>query len=85
MLSAGAPAQVREDMQGPLGALHEAARRVARVAADARMAVDVEDYVASFKADLVDAVTAWCRGARFAEVLKMCDVFEVRLGCIMMH
>ena len=41
--------------------------------------MDVEDYVKSFRADLMNATAAWCRGARFAEVLKMSDVFEVSL------
>ena len=51
------------------------------------MGVDVEEYVASFRTDLCDAVAAWSRGAKFAEIMKMTDVFEARappahrLGC----
>ena len=55
-----------------------------QVAQECKLTVDVEDYVNSFRADLMNATAAWCRGARFAEVLKMSDVFEVglyRLHC----
>ena len=52
---------------------------VLQVAQECKLTVDVEDYVNSFRADLMNATAAWCRGARFAEVLKMSDVFEVGL------
>ena len=48
-----------------------------QVAQECKLTLDVEDYVNSFRADLMNATAAWCRGARFAEVLKMSDVFEV--------
>ncbi len=50
-----------------------------QVAQECKLTLDVEDYVNSFRADLMNATAAWCRGARFAEVLKMSDVFEVSL------
>lgn len=68
--------RVREDMQGPYRSLLEAARRIGKVAQECKLTLDVEDYVNSFRADLMNATAAWCRGARFAEVLKMSDVFE---------
>ena len=54
---------------------------VAQVATDAKMGLDVEEYVTSFRTDLCDAVAAWSRGAKFAEIMKMTDVFEVRAPC----
>ena len=45
------------------------------------MGLDVEEYVTSFRTDLCDAVAAWSRGAKFAEIMKMTDVFEVRAPC----
>ena len=54
-----------------------------QVAMDAKMGVDVEEYVASFRTDLCDAVAAWSRGAKFAEIMKMTDVFEARAPCSM--
>ncbi|KAK9804329.1 hypothetical protein WJX72_007219 [[Myrmecia] bisecta] len=69
-------AKVRDDMLGPFGALHEAARRVGKVAVDSKMQLDVEDYVTSFRPDLMDAVMMWSRGAKFGDVLRLTEVFE---------
>ncbi|DBA84763.1 hypothetical protein WJX77_001199 [Trebouxia sp. C0004] len=68
--------KVRDDMQGPYGALTEAARRVAKVAVDCKMTMDIEDYATSFRPDIIDAVSGWCQGATFAKVLTLTDVFE---------
>ena len=48
-----------------------------QVAAESKMTVDVEEYVSSFRTDLCDVLAAWSRGAKFAEIMKMTDVFEV--------
>ena len=32
---------------------------------------DAEDYVASFKPELMDAVFSWCNGAKFSEICKV--------------
>eukprot|EP00983_Pelagomonas_calceolata_P116794 1160351-Pelagomonas_calceolata.AAC.1 len=37
---------------------------------------DYEEYVASFRPDIMEPVTAWVRGARFAELSKMTEIFE---------
>lgn len=41
------------------------------------MAVDVDEYVDSFRTDLCAAMAFWARGAKFGEIMKMTDVFEV--------
>ena len=43
------------------------------------MGLDVEEYVASFRPDLADALFQWCRGASFAEIAKLSHVFEAGL------
>ncbi len=48
-----------------------------QVAAESKMTVDVEEYVSSFRTDLCDVLAAWSRGSKFAEIMKMTDVFEV--------
>ncbi|EIE21291.1 antiviral helicase [Coccomyxa subellipsoidea C-169] len=68
--------RVSEELEGPVAALREAARRVAKVSADSKMGLDVEEYVASFRTDLCDALAAWSKGAKFADIMKMTDVFE---------
>jgi len=70
-------AQVREDMEAPFLALLETARRVGRVAEECKLTVDVDEFVSSFRPDLMDVMAAWYRGAKFADVMKMTDVFEV--------
>ncbi len=57
----------------------EQAQRVGKAAADCKLALDVEDYVATFRPDLMEGVSAWFKGATFAEVLKSTEIFEV--GC----
>ncbi len=74
----GRGAQVRADLEAPWAALQEAARRVGKAALDAKMPVDVPQYVASFRPELMELVSAWARGARFADLLRSTDVFEVR-------
>ena len=63
--------RVPQDMESAYGALREAARRVARAEADADMTIDVDEYVDSFKADLMAVVQAWCNGVTFAHLMKM--------------
>lgn len=44
------------------------------------MPVDPDEYVDSFKPDLMPIVSAWCQGAKFADILKFSEeqkVFEV--------
>ena len=53
-----------------------------QVAAESKMTVDVEEYVSSFRTDLCDVLAAWSRGSKFAEIMKMTDVFEVRYSCM---
>ena len=39
--------------------------------------IDEEEYVSSFKVELMDAVIQWCRGASFSEICKITDqLFE---------
>jgi ATP-dependent RNA helicase DOB1 len=41
-----------------------------------QMAVDVEEYVNSFRPDIMELVYAWCKGAKFVDVMKLAQVFE---------
>ena len=50
---------------------------LAQVASESKMAVDVEEYVSSFRTDLCDVLAAWSRGSKFGDIMKMTDVFEV--------
>lgn len=49
-----------------------------QVSNDSKMSLDVEEYVTSFRTDLCDALAAWSKGGKFADIMKMTDVFEVQ-------
>jgi ATP-dependent RNA helicase DOB1 len=73
--AAGAP-KLREELAATHAKLRETARRVAKVEHECRMTKDVEEYVDSFKPDLMELCYAWARGAKFAELMKTTSVFE---------
>jgi len=68
--------KVPEELSGPLKKLRQAARRVGEVEHDANLDVDVDEYVKRFKADLMEAVYRWCKGAKFSEICQICECFE---------
>ncbi len=71
--------QVREDLEAPYAALLEAARCVAKAANEAKLPLDGPEYVSSFRPDLMELLSAWARGAKFADLLRITDIFEVRM------
>lgn len=54
----------------------ECAKRIAKVSAEAKLEIDEETYLSSFKPHLMDVVYTWATGATFAHICKMTDVFE---------
>ena len=58
----------------------ECAKRIAKVSAEAKLEIDEETYLSSFKPHLMDVVHTWATGATFAHICKMTDVFEGRAG-----
>jgi len=69
-------AKLPDDLVGPFRQLQEHARRVATVWKEAKLDVDVEEYVQKFQSHMMEVVTAWCNGAKFIEICKMTKVFE---------
>ncbi|ORY47189.1 rRNA-processing arch domain-domain-containing protein, partial [Leucosporidium creatinivorum] len=68
--------KLKDELAGPLRVMQEAARRIAKIAIESKLPLVEEEYVASFKPELMDAVFSWCNGAKFSEICKMTDVFE---------
>lgn len=64
------------ELQGPFRQLQDAARHVARVSEEAKIAIEVEEYVNSFTASMMEATFAWSKGAKFSEVIDLTDEFE---------
>lgn len=68
--------KLTEELSGPLRVMQDSARKIARVAIEAKLDLDEEEYVESFRPHLMDVVHAWCSGAPFSQICKMTDVFE---------
>lgn len=68
--------RLKDDLATPLRQLQETARRIAKVSNESGIAIVEDEYVQSFKIEMMDVVLQWCKGAKFAEICKMTDVFE---------
>lgn len=63
--------KVPKDMEGSYAALRDAARRVGKAERDCNLPIDIDEYVESFKPDLIDITIAWCRGATFSHIMSL--------------
>ncbi|SPO22952.1 probable MTR4 - involved in nucleocytoplasmic transport of mRNA [Ustilago trichophora] len=68
--------RLNETLAAPLRIMQETARRIAKVSIESKLPLVEEEYVSSFKVELMDLVMQWCNGAKFAEICKLTDVFE---------
>ncbi|CAJ0939154.1 unnamed protein product [Ranitomeya imitator] len=68
--------KLTEQLAGPLRQMQETARRIAKVSAEAKLEIDEETYLGTFRPNLMDVVYTWANGATFAQICKMTDVFE---------
>ncbi|TFK24097.1 antiviral helicase [Coprinopsis marcescibilis] len=69
--------KLTEELTAPLRVMQEIARRIAKVSKESKLAIDEDEYVSSFKVELMEAVVQWCRGASFADICKITDqLFE---------
>ncbi|XP_030326832.1 exosome RNA helicase MTR4 isoform X3 [Strigops habroptila] len=68
--------KLTEQLAGPLRQMQECAKRIAKVSAEAKLEIDEENYLNSFRPNLMDVVHTWANGANFAHICKMTDVFE---------
>ncbi|KAG0204721.1 ATP-dependent RNA helicase mtr4 [Mortierella sp. GBA30] len=67
---------MKEELATPLRLMQEAARKIAKISQECKLTVDEEEYVQSFRSELMDVVYAWANGAKFSQICKMTDVFE---------
>ncbi|KAF2399318.1 ATP-dependent RNA helicase-like protein DOB1 [Trichodelitschia bisporula] len=68
--------RVEEALAKPFRDIQAQARVVAKVSLESKLALDEEKYVKSFKPDLMTVVHAWSKGASFAEICKMTEIYE---------
>jgi ATP-dependent RNA helicase DOB1 len=70
------PPKLREELAAPLRMMREAARRVAKVSIECKIELNEDEYIESFRSELMDVVFAWCRGVKFAKICKMTEIYE---------
>ena len=64
--------------------MQEIARRIAKVSQESKLPIVEDDYVQSFKVELMDAVVHWCRGSSFSDICKVGHIMGVlRFGFIL--
>ena len=61
-------AALKEDLARPYREIQRQARIVAKVAQESKLALNEEEYVQSFKYQLVEVVHSWAHGKSFAEI-----------------
>ncbi|ONK56818.1 uncharacterized protein A4U43_C10F13320 [Asparagus officinalis] len=66
----------REELDLLFIQLQETARRVAAVQLECKIQIDVENFVNSFRPDIMEAVYEWAKGSKFFEIMEMTQVFE---------
>jgi ATP-dependent RNA helicase DOB1 len=71
------PLRLPPELQQPLNKLQDIARRIANTMKECRLPIETDEYVDRFQPTLMQAVYAWCTGAKFIEVCKVANnVFE---------
>jgi ATP-dependent RNA helicase DOB1 len=64
--------------------MQEQARRIAKVAKESKLPIVEDEYVQSFKVELMDAVVQWCRGASFSDICKVAPATARSPPCLML-
>ncbi|XXG57937.1 hypothetical protein AAC387_Pa04g0380 [Persea americana] len=68
---------LRTELAKPLKQLQDSARRIAQIQRECKLEINEEEYVEStVRPYLMDVIYCWSKGATFAEVIEMTDIFE---------
>lgn len=67
---------LKEELSKPFREIQAQARIIAKISQESKLPVNEDEYVDSFKYQLMEVVYRWCNGASFAEICKMTDVYE---------
>ncbi|TRY74562.1 hypothetical protein TCAL_00692 [Tigriopus californicus] len=68
--------KMTEALTGPLRQMQDMARRIAKVSKEAKINIEEDAYVETFKPFMMDIVHEWCQGSSFLNICKMTDLFE---------
>lgn len=66
----------REELTAPLKILKETAKNIAKLSLECKLVLDEQEYVDSFRHEMMDIVYAWSSGAKFSDICKMTEIFE---------
>ncbi|KAJ8755659.1 hypothetical protein K2173_022254 [Erythroxylum novogranatense] len=69
-------AKPREELDLLFTQLQDAARMVGKLQLECKVKIDVENFVSSFRPDIMEAVYAWAKGSKFYEIMEITQVFE---------
>ncbi|KAF2004866.1 antiviral helicase [Amniculicola lignicola CBS 123094] len=67
---------LKEELAKPFREIQAQARIIAKVSQESKMAVNEEEYLKTFKMELMMVVYDWAKGASFADICKKTDVYE---------
>ncbi|KAK8959177.1 hypothetical protein KSP40_PGU016018 [Platanthera guangdongensis] len=68
---------LRTELAKPLQQLQDSSRKIAEIQRECKLDINVEEYVEStVRPYLMDVIYCWSKGATFAEVIEMTDIFE---------
>ncbi|MCO5560310.1 hypothetical protein L7F22_013922 [Adiantum nelumboides] len=60
----------------PLRKMQDTARMIAETQRECKLEIDTEEYVQNFRPFLMDVFYSWSKGATFADICKLTDIFE---------
>ncbi|KAF5203605.1 Superkiller viralicidic activity 2-like [Thalictrum thalictroides] len=68
---------LRTELAKPLQQLQDSAQRIAEIQLECKLEVNMDEYVEStVRPYLMDVIYCWSKGATFAEIIEMTDIFE---------
>ncbi|KAF2849035.1 ATP-dependent RNA helicase-like protein DOB1 [Plenodomus tracheiphilus IPT5] len=67
---------LKEELAKPYREIQQQARVIAKISQESKLQIDEEAYLKTFKYELMEVVYAWSKGASFAQICKMTDVYE---------
>jgi ATP-dependent RNA helicase DOB1 len=59
---------LREELAKPYREIQQQARVIAKISQESKLNINEEEYLKSFKFELMDVVYAWSKGATFAQI-----------------
>ncbi|KAF2742450.1 antiviral helicase [Sporormia fimetaria CBS 119925] len=67
---------LKQELDKPYRDIQKQARAIAKISQESKLALNEEEYLNTFKYELMEVVFAWSKGASFAQICKMTDVYE---------